>query len=96
MLPRRAPRALRALCDAALTGDIDTAARIDAGLADLYELIGIEPNPIPLKWCLHLLGLGGAEPRLPLLTLSVAHRERAARVVAALRSAVQVRHSDAA
>jgi 4-hydroxy-tetrahydrodipicolinate synthase len=91
-----APHALRALCDAARTGDIDTAARIDAGLSDLYELIGIEPNPIPVKWCLHLLGLGGAEPRLPLLTLSAAHRERAARVVAALSSAVQVRHSDAA
>jgi 4-hydroxy-tetrahydrodipicolinate synthase len=91
-----APRALRALCDAARAGDIDTAARIDVSLADLYELIGIEPNPIPVKWCLHLLGLGAAEPRLPLLALSAAQRERAARVVAALTSAVQVRHSDAA
>lgn len=91
-----APQPLRALCDAARAGDIDAATRIDRGLADLYELIGVEPNPIPVKWCLHLLGLGAAEPRLPLLALTAIHRERAARVVAGLSSAVQVRHSDAA
>ena len=91
-----APGPMRALCDAARAGEEDAARRIDRELEALYELIGVEPNPIPVKWCLHLLGLGGAEPRLPLLPLSAALRERAARVVAALPGAVQVRHSDAA
>jgi 4-hydroxy-tetrahydrodipicolinate synthase len=91
-----APRLLRALCDAARGGDADGATRIDRSLADLYGVIGVEPNPIPVKWCLHLLGLGAPEPRLPLLPLTAGHRERAARVVAALADTVQVRHSDAA
>jgi 4-hydroxy-tetrahydrodipicolinate synthase len=91
-----APGPMRALCDAVRSGDIEAARRIDAQLGDLYELTGVEPNPIPVKWCLHLLGLGDPEPRLPLLALSAAHRDRAARVVAALPGAVQMRHSDAA
>jgi 4-hydroxy-tetrahydrodipicolinate synthase len=72
---------MRALCDAARAGNVEAASRIDQALTALYELTGVEPNPIPVKWCLHLLGLGAPEPRLPLLTLSSAHRERAARVM---------------
>ena len=91
-----APGPLRALCDAALAGNVEAASRIDQELAALYELIGVEPNPIPVKWCLHLLGLGEPAPRLPLLTLSAQHHERAARVMARFPGSVQVRHSDAA
>jgi 4-hydroxy-tetrahydrodipicolinate synthase len=76
-----APGPMRALCDAARAGNVEAASRIDQALTALYELTGVEPNPIPVKWCLHLLGLGAPEPRLPLLTLSSAHRERAARVM---------------
>lgn len=91
-----APQALRALCDAARVRDAAAAGRVDESLAALYELLGVEPNPIAVKWCLHLLGLGEPGLRLPLLPLSPAHRERAAAVVAALPGMVQVRHSDAA
>ena len=91
-----APQALRALCDAARARDAETAQRIDGSLAALYELLGVEPNPIPLKWCLHRLGFGEPDLRLPLLPLSPAQRERADRVVASLPGMVQVRHSDAA
>jgi len=91
-----APRPLRDLCDAARGGNVEAARSIDEALAPLYELIGVEPNPIPVKWCLHLLGLGEAELRLPLLELSPIHRERAARVMAALSDGIQVRQSDAA
>lgn len=91
-----APGPMRALCDAARSGAADAARYLDAELGPLYELTGVEPNPIPVKWCMHLLGFGGAEPRLPLLPLAAAHRERAARVVAALPGHVQLRHSDAA
>ena len=87
-----APHALRALCDAALADDAETARRVNQSLVALYELLGVEPNPIPLKWCLHLLGLGEPDLRLPLLPLSPAHRDRAARIV----GMVQVPHSNAA
>jgi len=92
-----APAALRAVCDAALAGHSAQTQSADVALADLYALLGVEPNPIPVKWCLHELGLGAAEPRLPLLPLSTAHHAQARSVLKALRlSAVQPRHSSAA
>ena len=91
-----APRQLRALCDASRARDAERAQRIDADLAALYELLGVEPNPIPVKWCLQLLGFGSADPRLPLLPLSPAFRENAARVMAALPDYEPMRQSDAA
>jgi 4-hydroxy-tetrahydrodipicolinate synthase len=93
-----APAALRAICDAARAGDATRAQAQDAELADLYHLLGVEPNPIPVKWCLHELGLGLAEPRLPLLPLSPVHHAQARRVLRELElpAAVQPRHSSAA
>jgi 4-hydroxy-tetrahydrodipicolinate synthase len=58
--------------------------------------LGVEPNPIPLKWCLQELGLGSADPRLPLLPLSSTHRARAAQILRDLGLTVQPRHSSAA
>jgi 4-hydroxy-tetrahydrodipicolinate synthase len=93
-----APAAFRALCDAATNGDAGPTGQLDSGLAALYNLLGVEPNPIPVKWCLQQMGLGTAELRLPLLTLSVQHRAQAQRVLDELRLAgpVQPRHSSAA
>ena len=92
-----APAALRAVCDAALAGNVVPAQASDAALADLYTLLGVEPNPIPVKWCLHELGFGAAEPRLPLLPLSTVHHAQGRGVLAALQlSTVQPRHSSAA
>ena len=92
-----APAALRAVCDAALAGNAVQAQACATALADLYTLLGVEPNPIPVKWCLHELGFGAAEPRLPLLPLSTAHHAQGRGILAALQlSTVQPRHSSAA
>ena len=92
-----APAAIRGMCDAAIAGDAPLAHALDASLADLYTLTGVEPNPIPVKWCLHELGLGAAEPRLPLLPLSTVHHAKARGVLHALQlSVVQAPHSSAA
>ncbi|MGH8041620.1 MAG: 4-hydroxy-tetrahydrodipicolinate synthase [Rudaea sp.] len=93
-----APAGMRALCDAALVGDTARAGSLDAGLAELYALLGAEPNPIPVKWCLHRLDIGSPDLRLPLLPLSTSHHHRAQRVLEDLRLAVAVqpRHSGAA
>ena len=92
-----APAALRALCDVSRSGDAARARSIDAELADLYGALGVEPNPIPLKWCLQRIGIGSADVRLPLLPLSAAHHEHVQRVLEQLHlSAVQPRHSSAA
>ena len=92
-----APAAIGALCDAALAGDVVRARELDKPLTELYALLGAEPNPIPVKWCLHELGLGLPEPRLPLTVFSSVYHERARQVLGALGlAAVQPRHSGVA
>lgn len=64
--------------------DPAAAASLDRELQPLYTLLGCEPNPIPLKWCLSRLGLGQAHLRLPLLELTAGHHAQARAVLAAL------------
>ena len=78
------PNDMQALCERAAAGDVAGARDIDQRLAPLYELLAAEPNPIPLKWCLHRIGLGEASPRLPLTTFSMPHRPQAEAVLAKL------------
>jgi 4-hydroxy-tetrahydrodipicolinate synthase len=93
-----APAPLRELCNAVLGGDTAHAQALNTNLTALYDLLGAEPNPIPLKWCLHRLGIGTPDLRLPLLPLSPAYHEQGRRVLRDLHLslAVQPRHSSAA
>ena len=93
-----APAAMRVLCDAALAGDKTAASDQETGLKALFDLLATEPNPIPLKWCLHRLGFGSAEPRLPLLPLSSRYHAQAQHILDELHlpAAVQPPHSSAA
>ncbi len=79
-----APGAMAAMCAAALAGDADKAAEIDADLAGLHRALFVESNPIPVKWALAELGLIAGGLRLPLVPLDPAHHED---VRAALASA---------
>lgn len=79
-----APRVMHEMCATALRGAHDEAARIDARLAPLHETLFVEPNPIPVKWAVHRLGLAGDAIRLPLLPLAEANRPV---VEAAMRAA---------
>jgi 4-hydroxy-tetrahydrodipicolinate synthase len=65
-----APKAMAGMCAAALGGDVDAAARLDAPLADLHRDLFIESNPIPVKWALARMGLIPPGIRLPLTPLS--------------------------
>jgi 4-hydroxy-tetrahydrodipicolinate synthase len=78
------PRLFADLCAAALSGNTQTAQAVDARLRPLYALLGIEPNPIPLKWCLAELGFGEATLRLPLAPFSAAHHAAGREVLASL------------
>lgn len=69
-----APAAMHAMCKAALAGDREAAARIDATVADLHRVLFLEANPIPVKWAVHQLGFGSESLRLPLVPLSEALR----------------------
>jgi 4-hydroxy-tetrahydrodipicolinate synthase len=79
-----APRAMAAMVAAALRGERDSAARLDAPLAALHRDLFIEPNPIPAKWALAQAGMIERGIRLPLTELTAAHQPA---VLAALRQA---------
>ncbi len=79
-----APRAVQAICAAALAGDARTAARLQLQLLALHQVLFCEPSPAPTKWALERLGRCGATARLPITPLGEAGK---AAVEAALREA---------
>jgi 4-hydroxy-tetrahydrodipicolinate synthase len=68
-----APSAFAALCGRCVARDAEGAEALDRRLRPLYAFLGVEPNPIPVKWCLAELGFGSPTLRLPLETLSATH-----------------------
>jgi 4-hydroxy-tetrahydrodipicolinate synthase len=77
-----APRAMQALCAAALAGDAREAARLQLQLMPLHRALFVEPSPAPTKWALARLGRCGPGIRLPIVPLSEAGQ-------AAVRAAMQ-------
>lgn len=62
------PAEVREMVHKALEQDFDAAQMLDAPLQPLYKACFVEPNPIPAKAALNVLGLCTAEMRLPLVT----------------------------
>jgi 4-hydroxy-tetrahydrodipicolinate synthase len=71
-----APQAMHAMCQLALAGDRAGAEAINQRLLGLHQNLFIEPNPIPVKWAVHTLGLIPPGIRLPLTPLSPQHYEK--------------------
>ena len=69
------PARMRALCDAARSGERIEAERIDGELGSLHRALFVESNPIPVKWAVEQLGFPAPGIRLPLTTLAREHRE---------------------
>jgi len=69
---------------ARLAGARAGALALDQRLQPLYEALGVEPNPIPLKWALSHLGFGEADVRLPLTGLNPSHHATVAGALARL------------
>ena len=64
------PVETQAMAQAALDGDFDTATALQIQLTPLIDLLFSEPNPIPVKAAMELLGLDCGSCRLPLTPLS--------------------------
>jgi 4-hydroxy-tetrahydrodipicolinate synthase len=74
---------MREMWDAALAGDLDRAAEIDATLRPLFAALSVTINPIPVKTAMHMLGLIPTPTlRLPLVAADTAQR-------AAIRTALE-------
>jgi 4-hydroxy-tetrahydrodipicolinate synthase len=67
-----APRAMQALCNAALAGNAREAAAIHLKLLALHQALFVEPSPSATKWALARLGRCSAALRLPITPLSAA------------------------
>lgn len=70
-----APAQMRALCDAARSGERIEAERTDGELGSLHRALFVESNPIPVKWAVEQLGFPAPGIRLPLTRLVREHRE---------------------
>lgn len=70
------PRVFRRMCDQLAAGKAEQARAQDAEMQALYDFLGIEPNPVPVKALLKRLGFGDGV-RLPLLPLSPTHATQA-------------------
>ena len=64
------PLEISAMAEAALDGDFDTAASLQAELEPLNEALFSEVNPIPVKTAMKLIGYDCGSCRLPLTELS--------------------------
>lgn len=82
------PGTFRLLCDLARSGNAEDAQDLDQRLRAIYDFLGIEPNPIPLKAVMARCGLGTGL-RLPLTSLSEGHAELAARITSAVAAIEQ-------
>ena len=61
---------MRALYDAATSGDLDRARQIHESLLPIYEATVVTANPIPVKAALQLLGVIEDNMRLPMVRAS--------------------------
>ncbi len=70
-----APRLMRQMCAATLTGDYARAQMLNEKLALLHKQLFVQANPIPVKWCLFEMGFVQNSIRLPLTPLSSRYHE---------------------
>ena len=73
------PRAFARLCALARSGSREDAEAWDGQLQEVYDFLGVEPNPIPVKALLARQDIGRGL-RLPLTMLAAEHNVRATQV----------------
>jgi len=79
------PGTFSKICRLLQAGEVAQAIALDRQLEGLYDFLGCEPNPIPVKAILTRLGCG-ISLRLPLLPLSAAYGENAENMTAACKA----------
>lgn len=70
------PMEMQSMAQAALDGDLDTAASLQQKLQPLVELLFCEVNPIPVKAAMKYIGYDCGTCRLPLTELSKENKKR--------------------
>jgi len=70
VLANVAPAGTSRMVHAFLEGDVETSRRLQLSLLPLVDALFREPNPVPVKAAVRMLGFDVGEPRLPLLPAS--------------------------
>ena len=70
------PRHISQICSLNLSGQFDEAKELNSILENLYELLFIESNPIPVKWMLNKMGMIHSGIRLPLIPFNEVFHEK--------------------
>ena len=55
---------------------LNKAEKLDLNFKNLYELLFVESNPMPVKWMLHKMGKIDSGIRLPLVSFNSAYHEQ--------------------
>ncbi len=77
------PDRIKAITTAALASDFESARSIHYELLDLFKVMFIETNPVPIKAAMAIAGMDSGELRLPLCELEATNRMKLESVLAA-------------
>jgi 4-hydroxy-tetrahydrodipicolinate synthase len=72
---------IKNILNLALQKKFDEAARLDSQLQDLYKVLFITSNPVPVKAAMEMLGFNVGGVRLPLVSANASEREQVAAVL---------------
>ena len=70
------PKHISQICSLNLSNQLDDAKKLNSTLENLYELLFIESNPMPVKWMLNKMGRIQPGIRLPLITFNQVFHEK--------------------
>ena len=70
------PKYISQICSLNLSNQFDDAKELNSILNNLYELLFVESNPIPVKWMLNKMGRIQTGIRLPLVPFNEAFHEK--------------------
>ena len=70
------PKHISQICSLNLSKQFDDAKELDSIFKNLYELLFIESNPIPVKWMLNKMGRIQSGIRLPLVPFNQVFHEK--------------------
>ena len=70
------PKHISQICSLNLSDQFDDAGELNSLLKNLYELLFIESNPIPVKWMLNQMGRIQSGIRLPLVPFNKVFHEK--------------------
>ena len=79
------PKSISSICRFVRENNINEAKKLNEANNNLYELLFIESNPIPVKWMAYKMGLTENSIRLPLTELDKQYQENIIREMLKLK-----------